>query len=104
MGEIEERTRANAGLTLTIALNHGGRAELACALRSMMDAGVDPSEVTEQEVGRFLPYPDMPHPDVIIRTGGSIDCRTLCFGVPLTLNSCSLTCSGPASERTISST
>ncbi len=72
--EAEELTRANNGLTLVVAFNYGARQELARAARRMADALAQGSlkrdEVDVETIGRFLDAPDLPDPDVIIRTSG----------------------------------
>ena len=70
MDEIQARTDRNGGLTFTIAFNYGGRAEIVDALRSILRTGVLPADVTEQNIARHLPYPDMPDPDLVVRTAG----------------------------------
>lgn len=66
--EAEELTRANTGLTFTVAFNYGGRAELVDAIQGIVDSGV--KRVSEQTVNRHLYDPDMPDPDLVIRTSG----------------------------------
>jgi len=70
MREIQAQTGGNDGLTFTIAFNYGGRAELVDTLRSLLDTGIQASDVTEQNIARHLPYPDMPDPDLVVRTAG----------------------------------
>jgi undecaprenyl diphosphate synthase len=70
MTEIQERTARNDGLTFTIAFNYGGRAELVHVLQSILDAGTHPADVTERHIAEHLPYPDMPDPDLVVRTAG----------------------------------
>ncbi len=70
MDETLELTAGNTGMTLTIAFNYGGRAELVDAVRSIVAAGVAPERVTERTVARHLYDPEMPDPDLMIRTSG----------------------------------
>jgi undecaprenyl diphosphate synthase len=70
MERIEALTALNTGLTLTFAFNHGGRAEIVDATRALLASGMDPSEIDEQSLSNALEFPDMPDPDLIIRTSG----------------------------------
>jgi undecaprenyl diphosphate synthase len=70
MDETVELTRHNTGMTLTMAFNYGGRAEIVDAVKSLMDAGVPAGKVTEKRVRDHLYAPDMPEPDVVVRTSG----------------------------------
>jgi undecaprenyl diphosphate synthase len=72
--EAELLTRANDGLTLVVAFNYGARQEIARATRRLaaeIAAGrVKPGEVDADLLARFLDIPDLPDPDLIIRTSG----------------------------------
>jgi undecaprenyl diphosphate synthase len=72
--ESEALTRRNRRLTLTFAFNYGGRAELVDAMRALgreVAAGrVDPDKIDERAIVRHLYTPDMPDPDLLIRTSG----------------------------------
>ena len=72
--EAEELTRANDGLTLVVAFNYGARQELMRAARRIAEAAIagrlEPGEVTMDTVAGFLDAPDLPDPDLIIRTSG----------------------------------
>jgi undecaprenyl diphosphate synthase len=70
MEEAEELTRHNRRMTFTIAFNYGGRAELVDAIRAMMDDGVKPDKVNEKLIRRYLYDPEMPDPDLMVRTSG----------------------------------
>ncbi len=70
MDESSDLTRHNTGMTLTIAFNYGGRAEIVDAVRAMVEEGVAPRDVTEQELRRHLYDPEMPDPDLVVRTSG----------------------------------
>ena len=61
-------------MTLTFAFNYGGRAELVDAMRAIAAeaaAGrLDPRKIDERTIARHLYAPDMPDPDVLVRTSG----------------------------------
>lgn len=67
-----ELTKNNSGLTLSIAFNYGGRAEIVAAARQIVAAGVRPEEVNERLVSDSLYTAGLPDPDLIIRTGGEM--------------------------------
>ena len=66
--ETVELTKSNGGMTLTIAYNYGGRAEIVDAVRKIVDER--PSKVDERTVARALYDPELPDVDLFIRTGG----------------------------------
>jgi undecaprenyl diphosphate synthase len=72
--EAEELTRENTGLILVVAFNYGARQEIARALRGIAEdvarGRLKPDAVTAELVGSRLDAPDLPDPDVIIRTSG----------------------------------
>jgi undecaprenyl diphosphate synthase len=68
--ESEALTRDNRRLTLTMAFNYGGRAEIVDAVRGVVASGVSPSRVDERAIRAHLYYPDAPDPDLVIRTSG----------------------------------
>ncbi len=68
--EALELTRNNRTMTLTIAFNYGGRAEIVDAVRSLIASGVPASKVDEKAIRAHLYDPDMPDPDLVVRTSG----------------------------------
>jgi undecaprenyl diphosphate synthase len=70
MAGIETRTALGRVLTLTVAINYGGRDELTRAMRKIVALGVDPAMITEQLISANLDTADLPDPDLVIRTSG----------------------------------
>src|SRR3569623_1123470 len=74
LNDAEELTHANTGLTLVVAFNYGSRLEMVRAARRIAErvarGEMQPSEVTMDAFGGFLAAPDLPDPDLIIRTSG----------------------------------
>ncbi len=70
MVELEEETAANERLSLWIAFDYGGRAEIVEAARRLVEEGVDAAGVDEQALGSRLYAPEMAEPDLLIRTSG----------------------------------
>lgn len=63
-------TSKNSGLTLAIAFNYGGRADLVDAVRAMLAAGISADQVDDQKIAEHLATAGMPDPDMVIRTSG----------------------------------
>ena len=63
-------TKQNTKMTVCIAFNYGGRAEVVDAVRRIVDDGLTPEQITEQTIEGYLYTDDLPDPDLIIRTGG----------------------------------
>jgi undecaprenyl diphosphate synthase len=70
MDEAVELTASNRKMTLTICFNYGGRAEIIDAVRELVADGVPASKVDERALRSRLYYPDMPDPDLVVRTSG----------------------------------
>lgn len=68
LNRLVELTRNNTGLTLTLAISYGGRAEILDACRRAVESGRAPR--TEAGFARLLYEPGLPDPDLLIRTGG----------------------------------
>ncbi len=74
MTELEEITAGNSTVNLTIAINYGGRDEVARATKRLAQdvaAGVlDPESVNDETLARYLDTHVLPDPDLVIRTSG----------------------------------
>jgi undecaprenyl diphosphate synthase len=67
-----ELTRNNTGITVNVAFNYGGRAEIVEAVRRAIRAGIEPEDLTEASFGSFLDTAGLPDPDLVIRTAGEM--------------------------------
>ena len=72
MEDLELETAHRERLNLWIAFDYGGRAELADAAKRMLGAGLGMDEIDEDVVARFLYAPELPDPDLLIRTSGEL--------------------------------
>lgn len=69
INRLEEATKGNTGITLNIAFNYGGRAELVDAIKEIIKH--DEKEITEEIVEKYL-YNQLPDPELLIRTSGEM--------------------------------
>ena len=72
MAGLEAQTVANDRLALWIAFDYGGRDEIVEATRRLVADGVDPRDVDENAIAMRLYAPEMPEPDLVIRTSGEL--------------------------------
>ncbi len=76
ISEAEKITAKNTGLTVVLALNYGGRAEIVDAAiqyaESVKAGTYKINQLTEESFSRFLYSPDLPNPDLLIRTSGEL--------------------------------
>jgi undecaprenyl diphosphate synthase len=63
-------TSKNTNGVLNVCLNYGGRAEIVDAVRRLVEAGTPPDQIDEAAIASRLYNPDLPDPDLIIRTAG----------------------------------
>ncbi|MGI4790741.1 MAG: polyprenyl diphosphate synthase [Janthinobacterium lividum] len=70
------RTADFAGMTFNLAINYGGRAEIADAARALAEAvqrgELRPDEITEEKLSAHMYAPSLPDPDLLIRTAGEM--------------------------------
>jgi len=71
-----ERTKNNTGIQFNIAVSYGGREEIVDAARRVAqlvkDGSLEPADLDEATFARHLYLPDMPDPELLIRTGGDL--------------------------------
>ncbi len=70
MEESIALTADNKVMTLNIAFNYGGRAEIVDAIKSIIDEGIPSERIDERMVRRHLYDPEMPDPELMVRTSG----------------------------------
>jgi len=68
--ETLELTRDNRSMTVSMAFNYGGRAEIIDAVKELVAAGVPADKVNEKRLREHLYDPDMPDPELMVRTSG----------------------------------
>ena len=76
LDEAARKTGANPGMVLQLAINYGGRQEIADAARAfaheVASGAATPDELTEDAIAARLYRPDVPDPDLLVRTGGEM--------------------------------
>ena len=74
ISQAEDRTKSNTGLYLNIAVNYGGRWDIAQAAKKLamevQNGSITLNDINEQTFGRYLSLNEFPEPDLLIRTGG----------------------------------
>lgn len=70
--EMVATTAANNGITFTLAINYGGRAEIVDAVKACLAEGLPPDQITEETISARLYDPQAPEPDLLVRTAGEL--------------------------------
>lgn len=68
--DVEDLTKDFNGMTANLVINYGGRDEIVRAVRRLKESGE--TEITEEKLSAALDHPEIPDPDLIIRTGGEL--------------------------------
>ena len=76
IADVTEKTKNNDSLTFTIALNYGGRSEIADAARKIAvdvkNGKLTPEQIDESLFNSYLYQPSLPDVDLLVRTGGEL--------------------------------
>ena len=70
LSQAANDTKDFTGMQVILALNYGGRDEIARALRRYAAEGKDPIAIAENDINAYMDNPDVPDPDLIIRSAG----------------------------------
>lgn len=68
--DVEDLTKDFTGMTANLVINYGGRDEIVRAVKKLRDQGE--GEITEEKLSSAMDHPEIPDPDLIIRTGGEL--------------------------------
>ena len=68
--DAEEKTADNERLTMILAINYSGRAELTDAVKAIIQSNISVDEIDEKTISENLYYPSVPDPELLIRTAG----------------------------------
>jgi len=68
--DVEDLTKDLTGMTANLVINYGGRDEIVRAVKRLLEKGE--SDITEDALSSAMDHPEIPDPDLIIRTGGEL--------------------------------
>ena len=68
--ESTEQTKHNTRMSFNVCFNYGGRAEIVDAVRALVAEGTPPDKIDEKAIRRHLYAPEIPDPDLVVRTSG----------------------------------
>lgn len=68
--KAQEATKDFDAMTFAICLNYGGRQEIVDAVKEIVAEGMAPDVIDENSIAKRLYWPNMPDPDLVIRTSG----------------------------------
>ena len=67
---LENETKNGDKGTVRVALAYGGRHDIVCAAKKIIEQNIDPKDITEESFKKFLSTADMPDVDLLVRTSG----------------------------------
>lgn len=70
--DLRSSTSHNTGIIFNLAINYGGRAEIVDAIKGIIQAEKGSGEITEELISQHMYSPDLPDPDLMIRTAGEM--------------------------------
>lgn len=70
IADLIEQTKTHTGMVVNIALNYGGRDEIVRACNKILQSGI--KEVDEKTFSKYLDVPNLPDPDLVVRTSGEM--------------------------------
>lgn len=68
--KIEKETKNNKKMVLNICFNYGGRLEIVEAVKKIIKEGIEPEQVSEELINKYIWFKGQPEPDLIVRTSG----------------------------------
>ncbi|MDR1049163.1 MAG: di-trans,poly-cis-decaprenylcistransferase [Synergistaceae bacterium] len=68
--KVEREMESETGIQLILCIDYGGRQEIVDAVRKVLAEGLAPENIDEASLGRRMYLPDVPEPDLIVRTSG----------------------------------
>jgi len=71
LNDLVANTQQNTGIVFTLAINYGGRAEIVDAVKKLAERS-DLTDLTEEDLSGQMYAPDVPDPDMIVRTAGEM--------------------------------
>ncbi len=69
---IQNKSQANTGVVITLALNYGGRFDIISAINEILIHNKNFKPISEKDFKKYTLNKDLPDPDLLIRTGGEM--------------------------------
>jgi len=69
---VEDDTKDFKGMNINLLINYGGRDEIIRAFKRYVQGGGNPEDIDEQNLSKYLDYPEISDLDLLIRTGGEL--------------------------------